>query len=238
MPSFLHSVKYANRDLVVDVGDTLLYFTDGIEESQSAYRNANWEAVAYFDPEDPNTLAAPGARMEIQVEGAPEGVKRTVQAQGTEDFGPQRMEAVIEAFYRREVYELRKKNSPIPDLVYHFDFTRCDGSAKQMVTALISIDRIFRLVPDPKCTEEDRIPVDLVQDAFLKEHFVEYGQYFHGGSQGYERADLVKGDIADAQGFKLVSGKRVLQDPAYIWYDHLKEDHQFDDLTLLAIRRK
>ncbi len=238
MPSFLHSVKYANRDLVVDSGDTLLYFTDGIEESQSAYRNANWEAVAYFDPEDPSTIAPPGSRKEIQIEGAPEGVKRTVQALGTEDFGPERMEAVIKAFYRREVYELRKKNSPIPDLVYHFDFTKCDGSAKQMVTALISIDRIFRLVPDPKCTEEDRIQVDLVQDAFLKEHFVEYGQYFHGGSQGYERADKVKGDLADELGFKLVSGKRVLQDPAYIWYDHLKEDHQFDDLTLLAIRRK
>ncbi|MEI8092753.1 MAG: SpoIIE family protein phosphatase [Spirochaetales bacterium] len=240
MPTSMHrnDLKYANRDLAIEVGDTLLYFTDGIEESQSHYRDANWHEVAYYNPEDPTTVAPPGSRREVQVEGAPEGVRRTVQAQGTEDFSPERMQAVIEAFYRREVYELRKKNSPDPNLVYHFDFTGCDGSAKQLVTALISIDRIFRLVPDPKATEEDRIQLDLVEDAFLRTHFAEYERYFRDGYQTYEKADKAKGDLADAEGNKLVGGKRVIQDPAYIWYNHLKEDHQFDDLTLLAIRRK
>jgi HAMP domain-containing protein len=211
MPTKDHraDLKYANRDLMIEVGDTLLYFTDGIEESQSAFRGADWQEVAYFNPNDPTTIAAPGARKEIQIEGAPEGVRRTVQAQGTEDFGPERMQAVIEAFYRREVYELRKKNCADPDLVYHFDFRSCDGSAKQLVTAMISIDRIFRLVPDPKATAEDRIQLDLVEDAFLREFFTEYPKYFHDGEQDYERADKAKGDVQDGQGFKLLGGERV-----------------------------
>ncbi len=235
MPSYLHNIRYENRDLLLEQDDTLLYFTDGIEESQSEYRNADFQPVAYFDPDDPATLAEPGARKQVQIEGGP---LRDVQAQGTEDFGPERMEAVITAFYRREVYELRKKNPPIPGLAYHFDFSSCDGSAKQMVTALISVDRIFRLVPDPKATADDRVQIDLVQDEFLKKHFVEYTRYFRNGFQLYEKADVAGGDLSDAQGYKLVDGKRVLNDPAYIWYDHLKEDHQFDDLTLLAIHKK
>jgi methyl-accepting chemotaxis protein len=235
MPSFLHNIRYENRDLVLEAGDTLLYFTDGIEESQSEYRDADFLPVSYFDPEDAGTVAQHGARKQVQIEGGP---VRDVQAQGTEDFGPERMEAVITAFYRREVYELKKKNPPIPGLAYHFDFSSCDGSSKQLVTALISVDRIFRLVPDPKATADDRIQLDLVQDEFLKRHFVQYDRYFRNGYQLYEKADPSTGSLSDSEGYKLVDGKRVLKDPAYIWYDHLKEDHQFDDLTLLAIRKK
>jgi len=82
-----------------------------------------------------------------------------------------------------------------------------------VTTALISIDRVFRLIPDPTAGPEDRIKLDVIQDEFLRAHFVEYGQYFKD-----PKAD------PDYQ--------------EYVWFSHLKEDDQFDDLTLLAIRKK
>jgi hypothetical protein len=309
-----HMIRYRNQRLQLNPGDTLLYFTDGIEESQATYRDANWAPIAYFDPTDPSTQTVPGARRSVPVyEGGP---MRDVQATGVEDFGPERMEAIIEAYQHREVYTLVKQNWFHPDIEYHFDFRSCDGSARGLVLALISIDRIFRLVPDPKATEFDFIDVDLVEDEFLRAHFVEFDKYFKNGfltyrqaipqnenmdKDGYFLAGAVpipvwqkgnprkgetvdaegfllvegqrvqawqrakKGDVKDAEGYKLVEGQRVklfvkgditkgdsvspeghkltggtreLANPGYIRYSHLQEDNQFDDLTLLAIRKK
>ena len=311
-----HQIRYRNQKLQLNPGDTLLYFTDGIEESQTAYRDKNWEIVAYFDPEDPSTIAAPGARRGIPVfEGGP---LRDIQAKETEDFGPERMEAIIEAYQHREVYTLVKQNWFHPDIEYHFDFRSCDGSSRGLVLALISIDRIFRLVPDPQAVEFDSIDLDVVEDEFLRTYFVEFDRHFKNGyrtyrqavpqkenmdSEGYFLAGAVPipvwqkgnaslGDVLDTQGFKLVDGERVqeweraskkrgqtrdaegyrlvegqrvklwvkgditkgdsvspegykleggsreLSNPGYIRYDFLKEDPQFDDLTLLAIRKK
>ena len=311
-----HIIRYRNQKLQLHPGDTLLYFTDGIEESQCAYRDAAWQPVAYFDPSDASTVSAPGTRRMVPVfEGGP---LREVQAQETEDFNPDRMEAIIEAYQHRQVYQLVKQNWFHPEVVYHFDFGSCDGSAKGLVLALISIDRIFRLVPDPSATEFDTIDLDLVQDDFLRKHFVEFGKYFKNGyltfrqavpqkenmdADGYflsgavpipvwQKGDTSKGETVDDQGYRLVDGERVpawerarknskdardaegyrlvegqrvrqwvkgnrskgdsispeghkleggsreLSNPGYIRYSHLREDPQFDDLTLLAIRKK
>jgi hypothetical protein len=311
-----HQIRYRNQKLQLNPGDTLLYFTDGIEESQAAYRDKNWQPVAYFDPADPSTVAEPGARRSVPVfEGGP---LRDVQAKDVEDFGPERMEAIIEAYQHGEVYTLAKQNWLHPEVVYHFDFRNCDGSARGLVLALISIDRIFRLVPDPAATEFDSIDLDVVENEFLSAHFVEFDRYFKGGHftyrqaipqkenmdsegfflagavpvpvwqkgkaskgdtvdaegfrlvdgarvQDWERAPKKKGVAADAEGYLLVDGQRVKRwvkgdpakgdsvspegyklsggtreqsNPGYIRYDRLKEDPQFDDLTLLAIRKK
>jgi len=311
-----HMVRYANQKLQLQTGDTLLYFTDGIEESQCTYRNKNWEPVAYFDPADPSTLTVPGARRSVPVfEGGP---LREVQAKDVEDFGPERMEAIIEAYQHGATYQLIKQNWEHPEIEYHFDFRGCDGSARGLVLALISIDRIFRLVPDPKSGEFDYIDLDLVENEFLKKHFVEFDQFFKDGFLTYrqaipgkenrdkdgfflagavpipvwQRGNPSQGDLVDAEGFKLVDGERVQDwvkagkkdkgardaegyllvdgkrvrqfvkgdlskgdsispegyklsggerehsNPGYIRYKHLQEDHQFDDLTLLAIRKK
>jgi len=311
-----HQIRYRNQKLQLFPGDTLLYFTDGIEESQSAYRDKNWQQIAYFDPVDPTTVAVPGARKRVPVfEGGP---MREVQAKDVEDFGPERMEAIIEAYQHRQPYTLVKQNWLHPEVEYHFDFGSCDDSARGLVLALISIDRIFRLVPDPKAEEFDFIDLDLVENEFLKKHFKEFDQYFKNGfmtyrqaipqkenmdAKGYFLAGAVpmpiwqrgvasKGDTVDAEGFKLVDGERVQEcqradrngkdlrdaegyklvdgqrvklwvkgdiskgdsvspegykldggtreysNPGYIRYAHMKEDNQFDDLTLLAIRKK
>lgn len=311
-----HMVRYANQKLQLRRGDTLLYFTDGIEESQCTYRNKNWDPVAYFDPDDPSTLAVPGARRMVPVfEGGP---LREVQAKDVEDFGPERMEAIIAAYQNRGTYTLAKQNWEHPEVEYHFDFRTCDGSAKGLVLALISIDRIFRLVPDPKNTEFDSIDLDQVEKEFLEKHLVEFAQFFKHGELTYRQAipgkenmdkdgffltgavmvpvwqigKVALGDAVDAEGYKLVDGERVQawekagrkdkgerdaegyrlidgkrvkawvkadpskgdsknpdgykvvggvrepSNPGYIRYKYLKEDPQFDDLTLLAIRKK
>lgn len=311
--SAYHMIKYRNQRLQLNPGDTLLYFTDGIEESLAYFRDADWNPIAYFDPKDPSTVTVPGARRGVPVfEGGP---LRDVQAEDNEPFGPDRMEAIIEAYQHREIYTLVRQNWQHPEIEYHFDFRACDGSARGLILALISIDRVFRLVPDPRATDLDFIDVDLVEDEFLRAHFVEFPRFFKNGyltyrqavpqkenmdAQGYFLAGAVpipvwekgrpgrgdtdaegyllvdgervqafekakRGQPRDAQGFRLVEGQRVklwvkgdvskgdsvspegykltggtreLANPGYIRYGHLFEDPQFDDLTLLAIRKK
>ena len=100
----------------------------------------------------------------------------------------------------------------MPDEELTFDFTSCQGSVKEAVLALISVEKVFRLVPDPSAGEGDRISVDRQVDEFLQTHFEQYGALF---------AHPVEGPDAAARLFC-----------------RLKEDEQYDDLTILAIRKK
>ncbi len=79
--------------------------------------------------------------------------------------------------------------------------------------ALIAVEKVFRLYLDPSAGPSDVIYVDRKIDAFLKEHFRQYSLYF-----GHPVAGAADSDHA--------------------LYSHVREDSQYDDLTILAIRRK
>jgi hypothetical protein len=72
---------------------------------------------------------------------------------------------------------------------------------------------VYRLIPDTSAGTESRIIVDEKVDAFLRKAFIQYGRYFSHP----------------------VEGQQV---PGYVTFTHVKEDEQYDDLTLLVIRRK
>jgi hypothetical protein len=57
------------------------------------------------------------------------------------------------------------------------------------------------------------VEVDRNIDAFLKKHFKQYNRYFQ----------------------RIVTSE---EDRSYVTYSGLKEDDQYDDLTILAIRKK
>ncbi len=194
---FMARPLYKDYDIALDPGDTVFLYTDGIEEAKRYFRGANGELIAFRDPDDPST------KVSVTEPGCIDG----------EDLNPERIEAIVTAFYNRGTYTLVKRYDPWNASGVTFDFSSCDGSARQAVLALVAVEKIFRLVPDPTATKEDRIKVDIQIDEFLKKHFVEYSRFFH-----------------DPQ-----------PDPQfneYVVFSYLKEDDQFDDLTLLAIRRK
>lgn len=210
---FMARSLYKHYDLTLESGDTLLFYTDGIEESQSKFRDENYNVIAFSDPDDPSTKAEPATGL-IDNEPLHEPSTPADPRRGTPaSEGNERINAIIDAFYSRSTYRLVKKYPANPEETFTFDFSDAQGTAREAVTALISIDRIFRLVADPKATAEDRIKLDVIQKDFLEKHFVEYERYFRDPKPDPEFAE-------------------------YVWFDHLKEDDQFDDLTLLAIRKK
>lgn len=83
--------------------------------------------------------------------------------------------------------------------------------------ALISVEKVFRLYRDPSATEKDAVLVDEKVDAFLKAHFDQYRLYC---SDVRPNPDPQR------------------DNPGYLLYGGIREDDQYDDLTILGIRRK
>ncbi len=98
-----------------------------------------------------------------------------------------------------------------------FDFSGCEGTLEEKVLALVSIEKVFRFFKDPSATEKDTILVDQKIDAFLERHFDQYRLYCAN-----------KGAYLDVS----------KENPGYLLYKGLREDSQYDDLTILGIRRK
>ena len=79
--------------------------------------------------------------------------------------------------------------------------------------ALVSVEKIFRMYKNPKATEFDKVQVDAKVDDFLNKHFLQYNDYCANRKPHPE--------------FK-----------EYLYYTEIFEDDQYDDLTLIAIKRK
>ena len=79
--------------------------------------------------------------------------------------------------------------------------------------ALASVEKIFRAYPDRAAAPDDVVRVDKKIDAFLARTFSGFRSYFKNQS---ERPD----------------------EPDYVFYAGLKEDEQYDDLTVLAVHKK
>jgi hypothetical protein len=118
---------------------------------------------------------------------------------------------------RKAVYRLEKHHNPMGHELLSFDFSACQGSMPEKVIALLSVEKVFRMYPDPSADESDTVMVDDKIDAFLAEHFDQYRLYCSN-----------KKPFVDPQN----------ESPGQFLYARMKEDDQYDDLTFLAIRRK
>jgi hypothetical protein len=72
---------------------------------------------------------------------------------------------------------------------------------------------MFRCYKSPEAGEDSRFLVDKKVDEFLKNHFLQYRKYC-SHTREYPENEL------------------------YMYYTHVKEDEQYDDLTILGIKRK
>ncbi|MFP4644863.1 MAG: SpoIIE family protein phosphatase, partial [Spirochaetales bacterium] len=168
------------------VGDILLLFTDGVEESKRFLRDAEFRVISETDS-DGNEV-------------------------DNEEFGIARIHEIVRAVQSRGIYRLERRLNPVTeDLV--FDFSGVEPTAENAVLALISIEKIFRLVPNPAIPSEQRVFVDVVVDEFLRGTFSGYQSYFYEPDESRS-------------------------DEQYRVYGHLQEDEQYDDLTILAVRKK
>jgi hypothetical protein len=79
--------------------------------------------------------------------------------------------------------------------------------------ALVSVEKMFLCYKDPRGGEDSRVLVDKKIDQFLRAHFHHYRDY-----------------CSDTRAYP--------GNNAYMYYTHVKEDEQYDDLTILGIKRK
>ena len=176
-------------------GDILFLFTDGIEDGLG---------------EEKRLMGAPGGGSG---ESASPAVAGEAKGVAEKSIAIQRIYEIIDSVLNRRRYTLRGHHNPALKEDPSFDFTRCRGTVEEAVLALVSVERILRVLPEPGATAEDRVRVDRRIDAFLQEHFEQYGRYLTHRVESEEAVDTVT-------------------------FSHLLEDEQYDDLTILVTRKK
>jgi serine phosphatase RsbU (regulator of sigma subunit) len=197
LPNFMikSTGGYSVQTIMVDHGDILLLYTDGIEESKRKFRDSGFKEI-------------------ICTEGALDTPHENhLCGQADEEMTPERVEEIINAVMARKVYILKKHHNPEGDTELRFDFSTCKGNAEEVIMAMVSVEKMFRCYKNPDTGEESRILVDKKVDGFLKNHFLQYRRY-------------------------CVHTKEYPENEAYMYYTHVKEDEQYDDLTILGIKRK
>ncbi len=168
-------------------GDTVFFYTDGVEEAKRLYRNADFQPIS---------IPAPQGEGEI----------------ADEELGPERLHAIIEAVFNQGVFILDIPHSFWQGRLLEFNFSNCVPNARNAVLAIVSVEKIWRLIVNPSFGEHEKVKFDRNIYQFLKEHFKIFDEVF--------RFDPADDDL-----------------PEYLWVSGLAEDDQYDDLTLLALKR-
>ena len=181
---------------LLNTGDSLLLYTDGVEEDKRHFRDANGQIISCDEP------------------GLSEGQEHENHNFGedSEELGNDRIYDVIFEVMRAGSYRLVRQHDPFLEEELVFDFSSCQGTVQEAVLAMASVDKMFRIYTDPKATPQDRIRVDRNIDEFMRDHFLQYSKYFRSPTPDE-------------------------QFPEYLYFPNLKEDDQYDDLTVLGVRK-
>jgi len=176
--------------------DILFLYTDGIEESQSKFKDKNF-----------NNILKGADSNEFEYE----------------EFSNERIKDVVETYFKKGKYVLKREHPQNPNEHLEFDFASCSGEIDDMILALSSIEKVFRFYKKPNATgdvEKDAIGngvihgnavrVDRRIDEFLKRTFNMYDYY--------------------------CSNQKDIDVQNYIYYLNIDEDKQEDDLTIYAIK--
>lgn len=142
-----------------------------------------------------------------------DGIHQTHNAgDDNEEMTPERVTDIIEAVFARSKYSLHKFHAPEGQADFEFDFTECEGTAAEAIMALVSVEKIFRITKPKNATQNDRVKADRNIDKFLRKHFMQYSTY-----------------CSDRQ--------EIENNPSHIFWCGVKEDPQYDDLTLIAVKK-
>lgn len=179
------------------------------------YTDGIEEAKRKFRDTSFNEILCIGTDANEPQENFPEGTphENHVTGQGDEELGAGRVEAIINAVMNKQVYSLTKYHNPEGEITLQFDFTACAGHVEEAVMALVSVEKMFRLYKKPLDREDARVLVDRKVDEFLRDHFLQYGKY-------------------------CAQTREYSENNSYLYYTHVMEDPQYDDLTIMGIKRK
>lgn len=181
--------------------DILFLYTDGIEDSKRFFRNDEGEIQTYI----PNTDKL------IDDNDDNNGID-------SEYFGKERIKKIINAVLLKEKYKYTKKVNPIKSKTHNivFDFKNIEGTPEDVIMALVSVEKIFRLYHTSSVKSYDYAVVDKKIDKFLQLYFNRYDALFT------QKVPHPNPDMKDE----------------YLYYTEMKEEEQTDDLTLVAIKKK
>lgn len=132
--------------------------------------------------------------------------------ENNEEMTPERVTGIIESVFAKTTYTLTKYHDPDPEAKYTFNFSTCNGTEEEAVMALVSVEKVFRMYKPKEVKPGQKIRVDRKIDQFLRQHFDQYGTYFN------DREDNNPDD-------------------PFLYYNGVCEDSQYDDLTLVAIKK-
>ena len=172
----------------LEPGDALFLCTGGLETARRTLRSAQREKTT-------------------------PGVPRAKDGETTESFGRENMDNIINAVFSRRRYRLIRSHDLLANEGLDFDFSHCEGTAKEAVLALVSAERVFRMIPCPRREEESVVTFEREVDDFMMQHFIKYPEYF---------AHRLENNL----------------EPGLVTLAYALEDEPSDDLALLVIRRK
>lgn len=202
-------IEFPEETARLEKGDIMLLFTDGYEEARRYLRYEDWSVYKADD--------FSGEEGKKAMDALEEEMKPFIMGQDEdglgESFSIPRIHDVVEAVMNRQMYRLTKFRNPAGEEDLLFDFTAMESNLENLILALMSVEKVFRLVPVPGLTHEDRINVDKKIDEFLKKYFLQYSRYFNHPLETDENS-------------------------LYQRFSHIKEDSQYDDLTILAVEKK
>lgn len=186
---------YRVQSMTLDHGDILLLYTDGIEEGKRKFRGSDFKEILCSE--------CPADKLHGNHLGGQAG----------EEMGCDRVEDIINAVMAKKIYTMKKYHNPEGDMELQFDFSACEGTAEDVIMALVSAEKMFRCYKDQKAGDDSKILVDRKADEFLKNHFLQYNHYCAHTRENPEN-------------------------PAYLYYTHIMEDEQYDDIAIVGIQRK
>jgi hypothetical protein len=194
----------------LDKGDVLLLYSDGMEDAIHRFRDAEGRVKKCSE--------IPDAGEEHLHHNAGED---------NEHIGPQRVDAFIAAYDNRQVYHLHHDHESDRDLMMSFDFTKATGDLSERAIAYVAVGRVF-CIHDYNAGPDDEILVDKRVDAFLERFLDQYELVF----RNREAVEVKTGD-------KNPDGtERIVEDPNYVRFRGIRDEEQYDDLSIVAIRRK
>ncbi len=159
---------------ILNRGDILFLYTDGIEESTRRIREIDY-SVRQNDVEvrkmNPKTH-----QEEVEIK----------QEDAKEEFGPERISQIIESVYNKKSYVLTKEDNPNLNENLEFDFTKCEGTVREAILALAAIEKVYRFYKSPSVQPTDYVKVDKQIDEFLSRYFNMYDYYAAKKSENAE----------------------------------------------------